>query len=135
MTRSSPFFQRIKRDVLTIAAAIPHGRLASFSEIGQWLDVVPRHVAYILSQLAPEEQAQVPWHRVVPADGVLARPKMNAFGMSQRELLRDEGVKVSDDGVIDGLKNRLMPIPELKIDLPRQKRPTGAPVASRRKAK
>ena len=63
----SPFFARIKRDVLTIVASIPAGSVLTLRDIGLHLDVVPRHVAYILAQLKPEEREGLPVDRVVAA--------------------------------------------------------------------
>jgi hypothetical protein len=52
----SPFFARIKADVLTIVASIPEGSVVTFRDIGAHLDVMPRHVAYILKMLDAEER-------------------------------------------------------------------------------
>lgn len=61
----SPFFARIKADVLTIVASIPDGGVVTFRDIGAHLDVMPRHVAYILKMLDAEERAAFPAGRVV----------------------------------------------------------------------
>ena len=61
----SPFFARIKADVLTIVASIPEGQVVTFRDIGAHLDVMPRHVAYILKMLDAEERAAFPADRVV----------------------------------------------------------------------
>jgi methylated-DNA-protein-cysteine methyltransferase related protein len=78
----SPFYTRIKGDVLAIVSAIPKGKVCTFSSIGEHLDVVPRHVAYILSTLEPLETLQYPWHRVVGNDGNLGKPKSADTGKS-----------------------------------------------------
>ena len=68
----SPFFARIKADVLTIVASIPEGGVVTFRDIGAHLDVMPRHVAYILKMLDAEERAAFPADRVVAkAEGAL----------------------------------------------------------------
>jgi methylated-DNA-protein-cysteine methyltransferase related protein len=90
----SAAFVRIKADVLAITRAIPAGRVTSFRAIGYHLDVVPRHVAYILATLTDAEQAQTPWHRVVSDTGALDRPKHDGSGQSQAELLAAEGVRL-----------------------------------------
>ncbi len=61
----SPFFARIKADVLTIVASIPEGEVLTFRDIGAHLDVMPRHIAYILKMLDAEERAAFPADRVV----------------------------------------------------------------------
>jgi methylated-DNA-protein-cysteine methyltransferase-like protein len=65
----SPFFARIKADVLTIVASIPEGGVVTFRDIGAHLDVMPRHVAYILKMLDAEERAAFPADRVVAKAG------------------------------------------------------------------
>jgi methylated-DNA-protein-cysteine methyltransferase related protein len=52
----SPAFIRIKADVLKIVTAIPLSRVTTFRSIGEHFDVMPRHVAYILTMLSPEEK-------------------------------------------------------------------------------
>ena len=61
--------------------AIPPGRVAAYSDITPH---APRLAGRVLS-LAPEPD--VPWHRVVRADGSLAK------GLRQKELLVAEGVR------------------------------------------
>ncbi len=61
----SPFFARIKADVLMTVASIPEGGVVTFRDIGAHLDVMPRHVAYILKMLDAEERV------VAKAEGAL----------------------------------------------------------------
>lgn len=61
----SPFFARIKADVLTIVASIPEDGMVTFRDIGAHLDVMPRHVAYILKTLDAGERAAFAAERVV----------------------------------------------------------------------
>jgi methylated-DNA-protein-cysteine methyltransferase related protein len=91
----SPFFARIKNDVLQIVAHIPEGRVATFADIGAHLDVMPRHVAYILTTLEDAAKMTLPWYRVVSGDGSLGKPKYAPDGTPQAELLAAEGVLVS----------------------------------------
>ena len=106
----SPAYARIKGQVLAITAAIPVGRVTSFRAIGDYLDVVPRHVAYILATLTPEEQLRVPWQRVVSDTGKLGRAKLDALGQSQADLLRAEGVTVTAQGVLPDYDRHFFPI-------------------------
>lgn len=71
----SPAFIRIEDQVLQIVAAIPEARVSTIQWIGEHLDVVPQHVAYILAGLSPNEKIFYPWHRVVPHDGGLGAVK------------------------------------------------------------
>jgi methylated-DNA-protein-cysteine methyltransferase related protein len=87
----SPFFARIKADVLQIIAAIPEGRVVSFADVGTHLDVVPRHVAYILATLEDDKKMTLPWHRAVSEGGKLGAPKFAPDGTPQEVMLRQEG--------------------------------------------
>lgn len=128
MTRS-PFFARIRAHVLQLTASIPPGKVCTHQSIGQYLDVMPRHVAYILSQLADEEKRAYPWHRVVGADLRLGTPKRNPEGATQAELLRAEGIIVSDNQLISRFEQVVLAAEQLPSGLPRQKRPEDAPMA------
>ena len=88
----SKAFQGIKRDVLKIVAAIPKGNVVTHAAIGEFMTVMPRHVAYILSRLEDEELERVPWHRVVGKGGKLGKERRAPSGETQRELLEAEGV-------------------------------------------
>ena len=95
MARSRHFIC-IKSQVLAIARAVPRGKVTTFASIGAHLDVMPRHVAYILAQLAPHEQDETPWHRLVADDCVLHRPRADARGRTQRDLLVAEGLVIGE---------------------------------------
>jgi methylated-DNA-protein-cysteine methyltransferase related protein len=125
---ASPFFARIREHVLQLTAAVPEGRVCTFQSMGEHLDVMPRHVAYILSQLEDNEKLVYPWYRVVSGDGSLGSPKSNPDGTSQGELLRAEGVLVSGNRIGTGFDLIFLPADQLPSGLPRQKRPPEAPV-------
>jgi alkylated DNA nucleotide flippase Atl1 len=76
----SPVFARIKMQVLDIVATIPETRVSTYQSIGEHLDVMPRHVASILSQLPPNEKMVYPWQRVVSGDGSLGVVKKGPDG-------------------------------------------------------
>lgn len=125
----SPFFARIKRDVLTIIATVPPGRVVTFKDIGQWLDVAPRHVAYILSRLDAGQASGIPWHRAVPEIGVIDVARRDANGMRHSDALQAEGVTVATDGRILDLGRKVIAVADLPHGLPPQTRPADAPVA------
>jgi methylated-DNA-protein-cysteine methyltransferase related protein len=129
----SPFYARIKGDVLTIVAAIPKGKVCTFSSIGEHLDVVPRHIAYILSTLEPLEKVQYPWHRVVGNDGSLGKLKSAETGESQSDLLALDGVLVVENSIAASFAERVVECARLKSGVKKQTRPTDAPVAKIKK--
>lgn len=123
----SPFFARIKRDVMAIAAAIPEGRVVSYRDIGSHLDVVPRHVAYILSQLSDAEKLNVPWHRVVGEDGRLGVAKWDVDGTRQSIRLIEEGHTLDAKGVLAAFDSKRITVAALPSGVEAQKRPVDAP--------
>ena len=72
--------------ILARIRRIPRGRVATYGEVDPR---APRLVGRVLSLV----QEDVPWHRVVRADGSLAK------GKRQRELLVEEGVPMRGDRV------------------------------------
>ena len=78
---------------------IPHGRVASYGQIATiaGLDGHARMVGYALHALKP--QHDVPWHRIVNAQGKISLPGPNA--RRQRARLEAEGVKFLPSGKID----------------------------------
>lgn len=130
---TSPFYARIKAQVLQLTAAVPVGRVCTFQSMGEYLDVMPRHVAYVLSQLDADEQQRVPWYRVVAADGSLGTPKQSRDGTSQAELLRAEGVSVRGNRVEPDFAAVCIAAEQLPSGLARQTRPADAPVPTSRR--
>ena len=128
----SAFFARIKADVLRIVAAVPEGRVVTFAAIGAHLDIMPRHVAYILATLPDSEKATLPWHRAVAADGRLGVAKTGADGSPQRALLAAEGAAFDPDGRITDFVAREVWVAALPHGVPRQTRPAEAPRPRRR---
>lgn len=125
---SSPFFARIREQVLQLTAAVPEGRVCTFQSVGEHLDVMPRHVAYILSQLEDNEKFAYPWYRVISGDGSLGSPKTNPDGTSQGDLLRAEGILVSGNRIATSFGLVFVPAGQLPSGLPKQTRPPDAPV-------
>ncbi len=128
----SPFFARIESDVIAIVAAIPPGRVATFADIGAHLDVMPRHVAYILTMLDDAERMALPWHRVVAKDGKLLVSETSAWPSPQAARLMDEGVDVLREGRIADLAAVHIAVDALESGVPRQVRPADAPKATSR---
>lgn len=132
---ASPFFARIREHVLQLTAAVPEGKICTYQSLGEHLDVMPRHVAYILSQLEDNEKFVYPWYRVVSSDGSLGRPKSNPDGTSQAELLRAEGILVSGNRIATSFELVFVPAERLPSGLLKQKRPPDAPVANARSSR
>ncbi|MCP9833424.1 MULTISPECIES: MGMT family protein [unclassified Cyanobium] len=119
----SEAFARIKGQVLRIVATIPESKLTTYQSIGEHLAVMPRHVAYILSQLDDGAKLDVPWYRVVSGDGRLGASKRGPYGDSQAQLLEREGIAVVGNAVQPSLEAFFLPCQELGHGIPRQERP------------
>jgi methylated-DNA-protein-cysteine methyltransferase related protein len=126
----SPFFVRIKGDVLKIVSAIPEGKCCTYASIGEHLDVVPRHVAYILSSLSDNEKANYPWYRVVGQDGALGQLKVSHWGAPQGELLRNEGLLIANNRLDLAFQRWFISASALESGVAQHTRPTDAPSGS-----
>lgn len=129
----SPFYARIKAHVLEIITSIPEGHVVAAADIGAWLDVPARHVAYILATLTPEEEARYPWFRVVSTKGAMQPLRTDSRGVSQRALLEQESVGVAASGRLLAFEAHRLGVEQLALSLPRQTRPPDAPTAPRRR--
>ena len=114
---------RIKAQVLQIVASIPYAKLTTFRSIGEHLDVVPRHIAYILTMLTTDEKIDYPWFRVVSDDASLGVLKHGANDRSQAELLIEEGLVVSSNTVKTSFEQAFIPASALKSGVLQQMRP------------
>lgn len=117
----SAAFVRIERDVLAMTRAVPEGRVSTFASLGGHIDVMPRHVAYILATLEDGERELVPWHRIVAERGKLGA-RNPATLAEQIERLAEEGCTVLR-GTLVGFAVRFVPAEALDSGVPRQRRP------------
>jgi methylated-DNA-protein-cysteine methyltransferase-like protein len=104
-------FARITAEVKAAALAVPLGRVTTYGAIGNHLQVTPRHVAFVMARLSPEESAEIPWHRVVGTGGKIRQPTAEELRHHRSRLLT-EGLKVSADGKIADFEAVLFTWPE-----------------------
>jgi methylated-DNA-protein-cysteine methyltransferase-like protein len=77
---------------------VPRGRVVSYGEVGQAVGEMARTVGWAMS-LTPED---VPWQRVVGADGYLRIARRSAESAKrQRSLLEAEGVTFDANGYVE----------------------------------
>ena len=93
-------FARIRAEVIRLVAAIPAGKFTTYGSIAVHMNVMARHVAFVLSRLTAEESATLPWHRVVGAEGRISPNMDAALARKQRARLRAEGMKIDRQGYI-----------------------------------
>jgi methylated-DNA-protein-cysteine methyltransferase-like protein len=97
------------RKIWQQTALIPAGQVASYGQIAK-LAGLPRRAARMIGRAlgaAPTEM-QLPWYRVVNAQGKISIPKGTQRYAQQCALLEQEGVEVSD-GQLDMDKYRWDP--------------------------
>jgi len=88
----SLFYDMIKR--------IPRGRVATYGQIAELVDLPghARQVGYALNALP--EGHDVPWQRVINAQGRISAQSDPLFEKIQRQLLEEEGVVFDERGRI-----------------------------------
>lgn len=89
------------RKMVTLIRKIPPGRVATYGQIASLVGRPDnsRQVGTILRTLP--EDSDVPWHRVVNAQGRISDRGNRAAEGLQRFLLHQEGVRISKSGRID----------------------------------
>ncbi len=87
--------------VWALVASIPAGKVVSYSGVAAILGFPrrARHVSRALNQ-APEGM-NLPWQRVINAQGKISFPPQTAHFHLQRILLEEEGVRFKANGSVD----------------------------------
>ena len=93
MERNARFFEVVRK--------IPEGRVATYGQVAAMAGY-PRHARHVGRALADYEgDEDLPWHRVLNAQGrVSPRPDWESEEV-QRELLELEGVEFEESGRLD----------------------------------
>lgn len=103
--------QELGQMIIAVVMQIPYAKVASYGQIAHMAGL-PRHarmVGRILANL--ESDIDIPWHRVVNAQGKISLQKTDAKGDNiQAKKLMDEGVLVLNNRV---KLNKYLWIPEL----------------------
>ncbi len=93
-------FARIRAEVIRLVALIPAGKFTTYGSIAVHMNVMARHVAFVMARLTEEESARLPWHRVVSADARLSAKMDPDLRQLQRTRLEDEGLTINAEGYI-----------------------------------
>lgn len=88
------------KEVYEIVMRVPAARVVTYADVARLIGRpnAARQVGYALAAL--EEGSEVPWHRVVNAQGKIS-PRRKGSHELQRILLEDEGIELDAEGVID----------------------------------
>ncbi len=81
--------------------AVPRGHVISYGDVARLVGRprAARAVGMVLRGLP--DGTQVPWHRVLSADGTVPRRGRDTWAAIQRGLLEAEGVPFGADGRVD----------------------------------
>ncbi|HUN64796.1 MAG TPA: methylated-DNA--[protein]-cysteine S-methyltransferase [Bacteroidota bacterium] len=91
--------KRLYRSIWEMVQEIPQGRVATYGQIAEMCGI-PGHarlVGYALHNLP--RGSDVPWHRVINAQGRISLGEMDGMNEEQMRLLRKEGVQFIRDAV------------------------------------
>jgi methylated-DNA-protein-cysteine methyltransferase-like protein len=91
------FFQ----NVYDVVRLIPMGRVTTYGAIAKYLGAErsSRMVGWAMD--ASHTQSDIPAHRVVNRQGMLTGKMMFAYPMQMQELLEAEGIRVTNDQIVD----------------------------------
>lgn len=84
--------------ILAAIRAVPPGQVCAYGEIARRAGL-PRRARLVARLLANNEDPDLPWHRVLRADGRIAFPAGSRGYREQSARLRREGVAVVDGRV------------------------------------
>jgi len=103
-------------DVMAVVRQIPKGRVTSYGAIAKYLGAArsSRMVGYCMNN-AHSVKPKVPAHRVVNRIGMLTGKHHFASPTAMADLLEREGVKVTNDQVVDLQKRLWDPAVELEL--------------------
>lgn len=106
-------------DIYRVVAAIPEGRVATYGQVAL-LAGLPRRARMVgralktmpsADEVAPEDAwiAEIPWHRVINAQGRVSRRDAAPYEQFQRQMLEDEGVELTASGRVELARFRWEP--------------------------
>lgn len=88
--------------ILATIRAIPEGEVAGYGEVARRAGL-PGRARLVARLLSHNEDADLPWHRVLRSDGRVAFPADSPQFAEQCQRLRAEGVRV-EDGRVRGIR-------------------------------
>lgn len=99
---------RTYKKIYKLVKKIPKGKVATYGQIGQMLNLNPRVVGWALNRLAKykpsskKEEEKIPWHRVINSKGGISTDRLINIPLGlQKKLLEKEEVKFSKKNIID----------------------------------
>jgi methylated-DNA-protein-cysteine methyltransferase related protein len=96
----SKAFANIRVEVIRLVGLIPSGKFTTYGSIAHHMNIMARHVAFVMGRLTDEEAAVLPWHRVVSADARLNQKMPEELRLTQQARLEAEGLVIDAKGFI-----------------------------------
>ncbi|MBI3590655.1 MAG: MGMT family protein [Candidatus Melainabacteria bacterium] len=98
--------------IYNLVKKIPKGRVATYGQIGQMLDLNPRVIGWALNRLAKYKPnysranhvsvRTIPWQRVINSKGSISTNKLMNIPLGlQKKLLEKEGIKFNKEEKIN----------------------------------
>lgn len=84
--------------ILAAIRAVPRGQVAGYGEIARRAGL-PGRARLVARLLSDNDDAKLPWHRILRSDGRIAFPADSAQFAEQSQRLRAEGVIVENGRV------------------------------------
>jgi methylated-DNA-protein-cysteine methyltransferase-like protein len=103
--QKSQAFTRIRAEVIRLVSLIPEGKFTTYGSIAIHMNVVPRHVATVISHLTEKESATLPWHRVVSTNARISQNMPTEIASVQQARLQAEGLFIDAKGYIKNADN------------------------------
>lgn len=85
--------EQVRLRILDVICAIPAGEVAGYGEVAMRAGL-PGRARLVAKLLSSNQDAALPWHRVLRSDGRIALPEGSAGYQAQCQRLRAEGVPV-----------------------------------------
>jgi methylated-DNA-protein-cysteine methyltransferase related protein len=99
--------QQYFEEIYNVVRQIPAGKVMSYGQIGEEVRATARTVGWAMANPPGED---IPWHRVVAADGYLSIGRRSPeLAARQRHLLEQEEVAFLKTNVVDMVKHRYIP--------------------------
>ena len=88
--------------IYNLVKKIPKGKVATYGQVGQMLDLNPRVVGWALNRLVKVKGGEVPWQRVINSKGRISTNKLHNIPLGlQKYLLQREEIKFDSSDKID----------------------------------
>jgi len=87
--------------IYNVVKKIPKGKVATYGQIGQLLNLDPRIIGWALNKLVGNSQ-RIPWQRVINSKGKISTSRVINIPLDlQKKLLEKEGIRFDKNEKVD----------------------------------